>query len=157
MSYKRERIVGLVSSLSTRRTRNTKLCGTLGIEKLSVPFFNRLSVPRAVPRLWEHWEQESQGSSACGVESVKEVPNLYSLPDELRRDLKALIEFGNQIVHPSPLPFGRPSWPAPLQRLRDQKVIDGNTPQARWVSSPGFTSDVRMGNPAMRRSTRRRR
>jgi len=66
----------------------------------------------------------------AGVNSVREVLKLYPLTDERRQDLEALIEIRNQIVHPSPVPFGRPEWPESLQRLRDRKVLDGNTPQS---------------------------
>jgi hypothetical protein len=60
---------------------------------------------------------------------VREVLKLYPLTDELRQDLEALIEIRNQIVHPSSVPFEKPEWPESLQRLRDRRVLDGNTPQ----------------------------
>jgi hypothetical protein len=28
------------------------------------------------------------------------------------------------------VPFGKPAWPESLQRLRERKVLDGNTPQS---------------------------
>jgi hypothetical protein len=41
-----------------------------------------------------------------------------------------LIEIRNQIVHPSPVPFGKLGWPESLQRLRERKVLGGNAPQS---------------------------
>jgi hypothetical protein len=75
-------------------------------------------------------KDSSSIQTLAGVSSVREVLKLYPLTDELRQDLEALIEIRNQIVHPSPVPFGRPEWPESLQRLRDRKVLDGNTPQS---------------------------
>ncbi len=66
----------------------------------------------------------------AGVDPLGHVLKLYSLPDELRQDLDALIEVRNQIVHPSPVPFGKPEWPESLQRLRHRKVLDGSMPQS---------------------------
>jgi hypothetical protein len=72
----------------------------------------------------------SNTQTLAGIATPKEVLGLYPLPDELRHDFEALVEIRNQVVHPSPLPFGRPEWPDSLQRLRTQKVLDGNTPQS---------------------------
>jgi hypothetical protein len=66
----------------------------------------------------------------AGVDPVRDVLKLYPMSDELRQDLMALIEVRNQIVHPSPVPFGKPEWPKSLQRLRDRKVLDGDAPQS---------------------------
>jgi len=79
----------------------------------------------------QHLLKDSSGSkTVAGVDPVRGVLKLYPLPDELRRDLEALVEIRNQIVHPSPVPFGKPAWPQSLQRLRDWKVLDGKTPQS---------------------------
>ena len=75
-------------------------------------------------------KDSSRIQTLAGINNVREVLKLYPLPDELRRDLEALIEIRNQIVHPSPLPFGKAAWPESLQRLRDQTVLDGNAPQS---------------------------
>jgi hypothetical protein len=66
----------------------------------------------------------------AGVDGVREVLMQYQLPDELRLDIEALVEVRNQIIHPAPVPFGKPEWPKSLQRLRDRKVLDGPTPQS---------------------------
>jgi len=79
----------------------------------------------------QHLLKDSSSIQAlAGVCSARGVLKLYHLPDELRRDLEALIEIRNQIVHPSPVPFGKPGWPESLQRLRERKVLNGNTPQS---------------------------
>jgi hypothetical protein len=75
-------------------------------------------------------KDSSSIQTLAGVSSVRDVLKLYPLMDELRQDLEALIEIRNQIVHPSPVPFGKPEWPESLQRLHDRKVLDGNTPQS---------------------------
>jgi hypothetical protein len=66
----------------------------------------------------------------AGIHDLSKVLKLYPLPDDLRRDMEALIELRNQILHPSPVPFGEPGWPDSLERLRLHKVLDGNTPQS---------------------------
>jgi len=68
--------------------------------------------------------------AVAGDADPRTVLKLYPLPYDLQHDLEALIEIRNQIVHPSPVPFGKPEWPNSLQRLRDRKVLDGNTPQS---------------------------
>ena len=73
-------------------------------------------------------KDSSSIQTLAGVDPVRDVLKLYPLTDELRQDLEALIEIRNQIVHPSSVPFGKPEWPESLQRLRDRKVLDGNTP-----------------------------
>lgn len=75
-------------------------------------------------------KDSSSIQTLAGVDPVRDVLKLYPLTDELRQDLEALIEIRNQIVHPSSVPFGKPEWPEFLQRLRDRKVLDGNTPQS---------------------------
>jgi len=65
-----------------------------------------------------------------GVDGVREILMQYQLPDELRLDMEALVEVRNQIIHPVPVPFGKPEWPHSLQRLRDRKVLDGHVPQS---------------------------
>lgn len=79
----------------------------------------------------QHLLTDSSGLTVlAGVDPVKEVLRLYPLPDELQGDIAALIAIRNQIVHPSPLPFGKPEWPVSLKRLHDLKVIDGNVPES---------------------------
>jgi hypothetical protein len=75
--------------------------------------------------------KDSSGiQTLAGVDSVRDVLKLYPLSDELRRDLDALIEVRNLIVHPAQVPFGKAEWPDSLQRLRERKVLDGNIPQS---------------------------
>ena len=83
--------------------------------------------------LIEHQNMLKDSSSIktlAGIQAIAEVLKLYPLPSEMRLDMDAVIEVRNQIVHPSPLPFGRAEWPKSLARLRDKKVLDGNTPQS---------------------------
>ena len=70
-------------------------------------------------------KDSSSIQTLAGVDPIRDVLRLYPLTDELRLDLEALVEIRNQIVHPSSVPFGKPES---LQRLRDRKVLDGNTP-----------------------------
>jgi hypothetical protein len=74
--------------------------------------------------------QNPNRSTIAGDDPIRDVLLLYSLPDDLRDDMSALIEIRNQIVHPSPVPFGSYYWPASLERLRSQGVLDGRTPQS---------------------------
>ena len=79
----------------------------------------------------QHLLRDSSGMKVlAGVDPLKEVLELYALPVELQTDMEVLIETRNQIVHPSPLPFGQPEWPASLKRLHELKVIEGNTPES---------------------------
>src|SRR5882724_10062189 len=79
----------------------------------------------------QHMLRDSSGMKIlAGVSPLPEVLKLYPLPDDLKLDLEALIEIRNLIVHPSPLPSGRPQWPDSLKRLRERKVLDGNIPQS---------------------------
>jgi hypothetical protein len=79
----------------------------------------------------QHLLKDSSGMKVlAGVDQLKEVVKLYPLSAELQADIEALIEIRNQIVHPSPLPFGQPEWPASLKRLHELKVIEGNTPES---------------------------
>lgn len=73
-------------------------------------------------------KDSSSIQTIAGVDPIRDVLRLYPFADELRLDLEALVEIRNQIVHPSSVPFGKPEWPESLQRLRDCKVLDGNTP-----------------------------
>jgi len=72
----------------------------------------------------------STDTVVAGVDPIQKVLNQYPLPGELRQDVLALIEIRNQVIHPAHVPFGRPEWPGSVQRLRDRKVLDGNTPQS---------------------------
>jgi hypothetical protein len=79
----------------------------------------------------QHLLKDSSGIAAlAGVVPLKNVLKHYPLGDVLQTDMEALIEIRNQIVHPSPLPFGTAEWPASLKRLHDLQVVDGNTPQS---------------------------
>lgn len=79
----------------------------------------------------QHLLKDSSGMKVlAGVDPLKEVLTFYALPAELQTDMEVLIEIRNQIVHPSPLPFGQPEWPASLKRLHDLKLIEGNTPES---------------------------
>jgi hypothetical protein len=83
--------------------------------------------------LIEHQQMLNDSSgiqTLAGVDPIREVLKLYPLPDDLRRDLDALIEIRNLIVHPAQVPFGKAEWPDSLQRLRERKVLDGNIPQS---------------------------
>lgn len=66
----------------------------------------------------------------AGVDPLKEVLKLYPIANDLRTDIEALIEIRNQIVHPSPVPFGKPEWPGSLERLHALGVIAGNAPES---------------------------
>jgi hypothetical protein len=79
----------------------------------------------------QHLLKDSSGvQTLAGIEPLGKVLKLYPLPDDLRRDLDALIEIRNLILHPSQVPFGKAEWPDSLKRLRDRKVLDGNIPQS---------------------------
>ncbi len=73
-------------------------------------------------------KDSSSIQTLAGVDPIRDVLRLYPFTHELRLDLEALVEIRNQIVHPSSVPFGKSEWPESLQRLRDRKVLDGNTP-----------------------------
>jgi hypothetical protein len=80
----------------------------------------------------QHLLRDNFGTQlVAGIADIRTVlGRLYLLPDELRLDIEALVEVRNQIVHPSPVPFGIPEWPASLQRLRERKVLGGDIPQS---------------------------
>ena len=79
----------------------------------------------------QHLLKDASGIKVlAGVDPLKEVLKLYPLSVELQADMESAIEIRNQIVHPSPLPFGQPEWPASLKRLHEQKVIEGNVPDS---------------------------
>lgn len=72
----------------------------------------------------------SADTIVAGVDPIHKVLRQYLLPDELSRDILALIEIRNQVIHPAHVPFGRPEWPVSVKHLRDRNVLDGNTPQS---------------------------
>jgi hypothetical protein len=83
--------------------------------------------------LIEHQNLLQDSSRIRTLAGIKEIPlvlRLYPMPDEVRLDMEAVIEIRNHIVHPSPLPFGKPEWPACLQRLLDRQVLVGDAPQS---------------------------